>query len=414
MFFKFHFFFFLCVQLFCEDGSPRLFHNVAKNGVFSLMISQTMSNGSPLFKFANMAVQCTLVYDQNCQKAVEIISQKPMEYRLTPMLGGTQLKVDVRIKVLSSQFGGSLFRIFIQFLDRDKRPIPDLTLYSHPIRVRSKLKSASHAASSAAASSGTVADTPSSTVPSPQKRSWPQLLGIIPGRKNGHPTAAAPPPLKRERRAMKQELVETCSPMVKSEDFDEEFVPQSQASLMLQLLSRIEKRQIQHEHLLEHMAQNTKVGGVHSASEQSSSPSFGSPDEAPSDYHSINSSLLTPSPQNRSSAAAVAPSSSAGCGEQACYASHQAGLETGQLSFSEKFLNLMTEFSQMSDETKQAHVYMIHNYADAKQQQSIYSLLDSLATPSRQSLQPLQNDPEAPSAFSDEEGAPSSSSPGLF
>ena len=67
----------------------------------------------------------------------------------------------------------------------------------------------------------------------------------------------------------------------------------------------------------------------------------------------------------------------------------------------------------MSEDEKQTHAFMIHNYADPKQQQSIYSLLDPLAAQSRQSVQPLQNESEPPPAFSDEEGA-ASSSPGLF
>jgi len=357
--------------LFSEDGTPLVYHNVAKNSLFSFVISQTTSSGmnAPLINFTNMAVQCTLVYDQNRQKCVEIISQKPMEYKLIPMLGGSQLRVEARIQVLSSQFGGSLFRIYVQVLDKERHVIPDLTLLTQPFRVRSKIKPMNPAKVSRSSLLRT------SSVATPAKRPGTQLPVSIPGPSTVG-MSGLPPVMKHKRVSVKQEPAESCSPVVKSEFYEDEPAAPSQMSLVLQMLSRIEKRQI---HYME------RVG---------SSSLYGSPEEVPSDYQAVPSSVM-PSPFTSTCSSSSAHSGHSG--EQVCYASHP-------VSFSDQFLHLLTMFSQMPDEQKQENLYIIQNLIDDKQRQSVIPLLNTLASPLEQSVQPSQSTSEViPHSFGDDD-----------
>jgi len=348
-------------KLFCEDGSQRSFHNVAKNAMFSLVIGQTTNNppGTPLIKFSNLVVVCTLVYDQNRQKAVEIISQKPMEYKLTSLQGGTELRVDARIRVLSSQFEGSLFCVYIQMLDKDRNVIPELSLYSHPIRVRSKIKSASASAAAAAASaaSGNVFDsTPSSFVVnnnSPRKRSLLNLFGGMPSPKRMRP------------------MNSSNSPVVKSEVCDDEACdasspdsPMSSMARVLEMLNRIESRQLQQQSYMESVFSSKKD----SSSTHSSSSSCGSPEDGSNVFQGVSSSPLS----GGDNAATVDLSYQ--CVEPS--PSRQV-----PSSFGEQFLHLMDVFSKMSDMEKQEQLYVIQNYASEKEHHSMVSLFSSLSHP---------------------------------
>jgi len=335
-------------KIFCEDGSQRLYHNVAKNSVFSFVIGQTTCNApgySPI-DFTSLGVLCSLVYDQNRKKPVEVISQKPMEYKLSCTQDGSELRVDARIKVLSSQFQGSLFCIFVQFVDANKKIIPELSVYSQPVRVRSKIKPVSSLG-------GIVADTPSSSVCSPQKRAPSHLLGM--------------PALKRGR---KVNSPDSNSPVIKSESFDDDGGDISSISRILQTLARIETRQIEQQTFMENLSLNKRI-----SSRSASSLSGDSPDHTPSDFnaaHLVSSELLSTSnlegtPVNTN---------------EQCF-QHPSVVKQDD-SFSEQFLRLMTTFSVMSDTEKQQQLSIIQSYANERQHHAMVSLMNSFLQPNQQ------------------------------
>jgi len=187
--------------------------------------------------------------------------------------------------------------------------------------------------------------------------------------------------MKRRKPSVKQEQhSETCSPVIKSEFVEEELPSPSDTTLMLQMLSRIEERQIQQQNFLEQMSFNKRMMGGVSSSSESSPRSYESPDDVPSDYQVAPSSRTFSSPGSNIS-----------------------------LSFSEQFLQLMSVFSQMSEEDKQDNLFTIRNFADEKQQQSMVSLLDSIRAP----IQSAQNGPDdLPLCFNDD--GDDGSSVGLF
>jgi len=333
-------------KLFCEDGSQRSFHNVAKNGIFSLVIAQTTNNppGTPLIKFSNLVIVCTLVYDQNREKPVEAISQKPMEYKLTSLQGGTELRIDARIKVLSSQYEGSLFCVNVQMYDKDRNAIPDLCVYSNPIRVRSKILKPGAAA--AATPYGNVLDSPPTSVHSPRKRPVPNALVM---------------PSSKRMRTMARDG--TSSSVVKSEFCDDDVNDASASSQLLrvlQTLNRIEARQLEQRTYMESII--VKKEPV------SSSSSCGSPDST--------------------SPLSAAESTSVVVGEEPA--------RQAPSSFGEQFLRMMDVFSRMSDTEKQEQVFMIQSYASEIEQHSMFSLLGALT-------QSVGHYPQQSSSVNDEE-----------
>jgi len=338
-------------KLFCDDGSQRSYHNVAKNGLFSLVIGRTSSNTPSSIDFSNLGVVCTLVYDQNRTKPVEIISQKPMEYKIIPLPSKNEIRVDARIKVLSSQFEGSLFCIVIQIVDRNKNVIPSLSLYSHPIRVRSKLKSISSTSSSSSSSSSSFS----------QKRALMQSLGM--------------PPLKRGRQQSADSSFSVKPEVCEEEEYD---VGDDASSLrILQALERIEARQLEQQDLLEQLSLGKKLppeSSQPSLSDRTSS--CGSPeDSVPNDSCTeIKTELNCFQPMNQ-----VQP------------------------SFAEQFLHLMAVFNQMPDTQKQEQLCLIQNYATENNQHTMFSLFNNLLSSSlQQANQPESSEPDPSPVFSED------------
>jgi len=307
-----------------EDGSLRSYHNVAKNVSFSLVIGQKNSTGTPLIQFGNLGVRCTLVYDQDRSKTVEVLSQKPMEYKVSTLRNGTQLKVDARIKVLSSQLECSLFCIHVEMFDSSNSAVPELSVYSQPIRVRSKVKSsAAVAAAAAAAASGSVLESPNCEV-SPKKRPSSSNYGA--------------PAVKRERMSPRDQMDSSSQSRSSSDicedDLNNESAVMSQMSLVLQALDRIEQRQ---QRFMDQSVANKKFVG---------SPSYGSPDNVSPDFQS-----------------------------EACVSTTQP-----HVSFSCQFMQLLSEFSQMPEHEKQAAVGVIQNSVNADQVQSLFWMLEPFTT----------------------------------
>lgn len=346
-------------KLFCEDGSQRSYHVVVKNGVFSLVIGQTAKNtsGSSLIDFSNLGVICTLVYDQNRQKPVEVLSQKPMEYRLSSLQNGNELRVDARIKVLSSQFQGSLFCIFVQLVDADKKIIPDLCVFSHPIRVRSKIKPV--CSENAAVGSASVHG--------PQKRVFSHIV--------------CSPALKRGRKTVTKDCSADLSNRIKSEPCDDAAGESNAMARILQALSRIEMRQIEQQTLMDNLALNKK-STVRSSSDRTSSLSCDSPDDIPNDFH-------TTATQHPGSDPLLAPNTAGfvpGVNQQS-YFENPSVVSPSEDSFAEQFLRLMSSFVLMPDTEKQEQLSMIQNYASENQQHAIMTLINSFLQSCQQTSQ---------------------------
>jgi len=338
-------------KVFCDDGSQRFYITVAKNAMFSMTIGQHItdeddtSDGTPVIRFADMGVICTLVYDQNPQKQIDVISQKPMEYKLTTLQGGSQIKIDARIRVLSSQYESSLFRIHIQMLDKDKNIIPDLSLYSHPIRVRSKIKPQTSTTTTTTTTTSVPLDSP--CLISPQKRSSLSCVVSSPCAKRG------------------RFLTSDTDVPVKSEFCDEEEqIIDSPLARVLEALNRIESRQIEQQTYLENLSGHKNLSSVTSLSDHTSSCS------SPNDF----TTQFGESP--------LLPSSDAGT----VIGSNLSGPRPHPVSFCDHFLHLLSVFSRMSANEKQEQIYLIQNSANMDELHSSLYLLNSLSSIANSSI----------------------------
>jgi hypothetical protein len=133
-----------CVWFFWQvtkNGQAKLAHVVIKNSPFVVTIGQEVAFGTgarPL-DFAEYAVDCTLLYDTDANKMVDYVHNKPVEFKAAPADRGTQLQLELRIKVLTSQHEDMFFRVLVQLFDRaTKTPVPDLYVRTMPIKVISK------------------------------------------------------------------------------------------------------------------------------------------------------------------------------------------------------------------------------------------------------------------------------------
>lgn len=325
--------------------------------MFSFVVGQVPASPAqktPALSFATTAVNCQLVYDHNCQKIVDGITQKPMEYKLVPLADGSQLRVDARIRVLSSQLGGSLFRVLVQLLDKDRNPIPDLAILSHPVRVRSKIKT-THAQHS-------------------QQQPQQQLQKAV---RRPSPTAARhqeKPAMKRARQAIAapaaatkaaEEPAEALLSSEGDEDDDmEELLGAATAAgtahtstaLVMRALARIEKRQQQQQQFLDNLAvvaSTPKRMLPQTPSEAASlQSSCATPEEALSDFQltsPVDARLPQQQPQQ------VAP-------------------------FSVQLLRLMDLYDGLSEQEKQEQLGLLQSAATVKQSQNMAAVLSFVAS----------------------------------
>jgi len=92
------------------------------------------------FSFYGLALECNLLYDQSREPVVPITGECPLSYTTEVLNGGSTAKVQVKIKVLSTQYAGQYFVVRIRGLHPTGNLLlsPGLTLDSLPIRVVSK------------------------------------------------------------------------------------------------------------------------------------------------------------------------------------------------------------------------------------------------------------------------------------
>eukprot|EP01107_Rhizomastix_libera_P011278 TRINITY_DN2867_c0_g1_i1.p1 TRINITY_DN2867_c0_g1~~TRINITY_DN2867_c0_g1_i1.p1 ORF type:complete len:399 (-),score=89.44 TRINITY_DN2867_c0_g1_i1:124-1320(-) len=87
----------------------------------------------------NFAVDCSLHYHCEGNKAVDYIRSKPVDFKVVPSGQQDTFAVEIKIKVLTSQHEDLLFKVFIQEIDPvTKAPIPGMCCFTSPIKVVSK------------------------------------------------------------------------------------------------------------------------------------------------------------------------------------------------------------------------------------------------------------------------------------
>jgi len=124
-------------EKFSSNGVQKVVHNVIKNHPFTLRVGL---NSDSTLNFNQLTPEAHLVYDaEGPEKEVDFVKSKPLEYFTHTNDKGDQLFVQIRIKVLSSQHEDMFFRVkVINFLNSTKELIPNMTIYSQPIKVISK------------------------------------------------------------------------------------------------------------------------------------------------------------------------------------------------------------------------------------------------------------------------------------
>jgi len=126
----------LGAEIFSRDGDQKNVHVVVKNSAFYLKV--LFVNPSNDYNFHTVKVDPVLIYDCPRERIVDFVKHKPLEHKIQSHQG-TELSVEIKIKVLSSQLEDMLFRIKLMCYDADTlQPIPKLYAVSQPIRVVSK------------------------------------------------------------------------------------------------------------------------------------------------------------------------------------------------------------------------------------------------------------------------------------
>eukprot|EP01113_Clastostelium_recurvatum_P014038 TRINITY_DN1759_c0_g1_i2.p1 TRINITY_DN1759_c0_g1~~TRINITY_DN1759_c0_g1_i2.p1 ORF type:complete len:576 (+),score=151.00 TRINITY_DN1759_c0_g1_i2:126-1853(+) len=115
-----------------DGGRQQHVHVVVKNQPFNILIS----SAGKTFNFQHAQINAKLYYDYNPPKAVDFIQHEPLQYSSTSN-NGTDISVEVKISILSSQHQGSLFVVILTITDT-------VTMESHciasfPIRIVSKV-----------------------------------------------------------------------------------------------------------------------------------------------------------------------------------------------------------------------------------------------------------------------------------
>ncbi|EGC29648.1 hypothetical protein DICPUDRAFT_95900 [Dictyostelium purpureum] len=135
-------------------------HVVVKNTPFNI----TMRSNDPQFNFHNYVIKATLLYDSDPPKMVDFIHNEPLQYVATVSDDGTEVTVEVKVGILSSQHQGSMFLAVLHIshttvppptssepimtilnnignnsLANASQTIYNICMVSHPIRIVSKV-----------------------------------------------------------------------------------------------------------------------------------------------------------------------------------------------------------------------------------------------------------------------------------
>jgi hypothetical protein len=113
-----------------KNGVTKNMHMVVKNTPFCITVGSSDSS----FDFSTAKMEASLLYDSEERKAVPFLQKLPLEYFTHLNASGDQVTVEFRIKVLTSQYEGSLFLLKIEATN-DKGTISTI---SESIKVVSK------------------------------------------------------------------------------------------------------------------------------------------------------------------------------------------------------------------------------------------------------------------------------------
>jgi len=120
-----------------KNGLQKTVHIVVKNSPFYLTLG--LSPGSSKIDLNQVAFEPTLMYDCDGNKEVDYVRVRPYEFKAVPNENGTQVEVELRIKVLTSQHEDMLFKVKIQGQNPiSKEDIVGLSVITSPIKVISK------------------------------------------------------------------------------------------------------------------------------------------------------------------------------------------------------------------------------------------------------------------------------------
>lgn len=125
-----------------RNGVQKNVHVVVKNAPFTVRVGLSRSCSSQL-SLKQVTFDVALLYDvdqQGVKKRVDYLKQPPVSFKQSVNATGTQLTLELRIKVLTSQHENSFFRVLITALNASTGlPIePELSVQTDPYKVISK------------------------------------------------------------------------------------------------------------------------------------------------------------------------------------------------------------------------------------------------------------------------------------
>jgi hypothetical protein len=127
----------LATEKFARNGEQKDIHVVVKNSPFVTQVE--FQSPTENYNFNTIRVEPQLVYDCEEKRIVDFIKHTPLEFKALVSECATQVSLEIRIKVLSSQLEDMLFRIkMVSFDVATDQPLPKLSVISEPIRVVSK------------------------------------------------------------------------------------------------------------------------------------------------------------------------------------------------------------------------------------------------------------------------------------
>jgi hypothetical protein len=123
----------MLVEKYARNGITKDCHNVVKNSPFTIHLTSSDRK----FDFSNSNFECVLLYDSAEHKPIPFLQKLPLEFCVhRSPTSNTEITLEFRLKVLSSQFENSLFLIKITATNKETQQTA--SIMSAAIRVVSK------------------------------------------------------------------------------------------------------------------------------------------------------------------------------------------------------------------------------------------------------------------------------------
>lgn len=120
-------------ELHTRNGQTKAVHIIVKKSPFVVTFDVIPQSALDLHQWA---IEIKLVYDDDHEKTVDYVKDKPMQCKPSVNQAGSKLTLDVRLGVLSSQLEKSCFKVAVFLLDGDKKV--QHIAFSETIKVISK------------------------------------------------------------------------------------------------------------------------------------------------------------------------------------------------------------------------------------------------------------------------------------